>query len=208
MSKRIYIIDAGHGGINPATKKYVTPGKRSPIWSDGSVYYEGVGNREIAGKVGAKLKALGISFVYTVTPSEWEDVSLTTRVTRAKRAISSSNKPGVLISIHSNAAASPTAHGYEVFTSPGQNESDPLATILFNEYKALFPELRGRMDSRDGDPDREENFTIISSKAYASMLFETMFHSNEKECKMLMDSKVQDRIAQAIVNAIQKMEKV
>lgn len=208
MKKRIYIIDAGHGGINPATGQYVTPGKRSPKWSDGSVYYEGVGNRTIASKVGAKLKIAGISFVYTVMPSEWEDVGLTTRIKRAAAAIKLAKQPGVLISIHSNAASSPSAHGYEVFTSPGQDGSDPLATILYNEFKALFPSLTGRSNMQDGDPDKEELFTVISSKDFPSMLIETMFHTNEKECKMLMDPKVQDLIAQAIVNAIIKMEKV
>lgn len=207
MSKRIYIIDAGHGGINPATGQYVTPGKRSPKWSDGSVYYEGVGNRTIAQKVGAKLKAAGISFVYTVTPSEWQDVGLTARIDRAKKAISLANKPGVLISIHSNGAAVESAHGYEVFTSPGQTSSDALATILFNAFKAKFPELSGRSNLQDGDPDKEELFTVISSKAFPSMLLETMFHTNEKECRMLMDPIIQDRIATAIVNAITEMEK-
>jgi len=207
MSKRIYIIDAGHGAINPATGQYVTPGKRSPKWSDGSVYYEGVGNRSIAGKVGAKLKALGISFVYTVTPSEWDDVGLTLRVKRAAAAISLAKKPGVLISIHSNAASDQSANGYEIFTSPGQTDSDPLATILYNAFKAKFPELKGRSNLGDGDPDKEELFTVISSKSFPSMLIETMFHTNEKECRMLMDPTVQDRIAQAIVNAIIEMEK-
>lgn len=208
MSKRIYIIDPGHGDINPATGLYVTPGKRSPKWSDGSVYYEGVGNRKIAAKVGEKLKALGITFVYTVTPSEWQDVGLSTRVSRAAAAIKLAKKPGLLISIHSNAAAQESAHGYEVFTSPGQNESDPMATILFNEFKAAFPELTGRSMLQDGDPDKEELFTVISSKSFPSMLIETMFHTNEKECRMLMDPKVQDRIATAIVNAIQKIDKL
>ncbi|MCX8482123.1 MAG: N-acetylmuramoyl-L-alanine amidase [Crocinitomicaceae bacterium] len=208
MSKRIYIIDPGHGGINPATGLYVTAGKRSPKWSDGSVYYEGVGNRTIASKVGEKLKMLGISFVYTVTPSEWEDIGLTTRVNRAATAVKLAKKPGVLISIHSNAAAQESAHGFEVFTTPGQTESDPMATILFNEFKALFPELSGRSNLQDGDPDKEELFTVISSKSFPSMLIETMFHTNQKECKMLMDPIVQNRIAQAIVNAIQKIDKL
>jgi len=208
MSKRIYIIDPGHGALDPATGLYVTPGKRSPKWSDGSVYYEGVGNRSIAAKVGEKLKALGISFVYTVTPSEWQDIALSTRVSRAKAAIDLAKKSGVLISIHSNAAAQESAHGFEVFTSPGQTESDPMATILFNEFKAVFPELSGRSNLQDGDPDKEELFTVISSKSFPSMLIETMFHTNEKECRMLMDPKVQDRIATAIVNAIQKIDKL
>jgi N-acetylmuramoyl-L-alanine amidase len=39
------ILDAGHGGIIDGV--YQTHGKRSPIWEDGSQYFEGVGNRQI-----------------------------------------------------------------------------------------------------------------------------------------------------------------
>ena len=33
------ILDAGHGGM--INGKYQTKGKRSPVWEDGSVLYEG-----------------------------------------------------------------------------------------------------------------------------------------------------------------------
>ena len=204
MSKRTYILDPGHGGINPATGQYVTTGKRSPKWADGSVYYEGVGNRQIAELIGSKLKALNIDFAYTVTPSDWTDVSLSTRVHRANLLVA--KKECVLISIHSNAAASSQAHGFEVFTSPGQTNSDALATILYKEFGAAFPELKGRSAMQDGDPDKEELFTMIAGPKCPAMLIETMFHTNEKECKILMSDQGRIRIAQAIVNAIQKME--
>lgn len=206
MSKRVYILDPGHGGINPATGQYVTVGKRSPKWPDGSVYYEGVGNREIARLCGAKLKALGIDYVYTVTPTDWKDTSLSVRVARANAVFST--EPAVLISIHSNAAADSSAHGYEVFTSPGQTNSDKYATVLFQEFAEAFPELKGRANLQDGDPDKEELFTMIAGPKCPAMLIETMFHTNPKECKMLLDPKVQDRIAQAIVNAIIEFEKL
>ena len=42
----IVILDNGHGGIHPTTNQYVTAGKRSPKFDDGSVLYEGVNNRD------------------------------------------------------------------------------------------------------------------------------------------------------------------
>ena len=45
----IVILDAGHGGMIDG--EYQTAGKRSPIWDDGSQYFEGVGNREIVSKL-------------------------------------------------------------------------------------------------------------------------------------------------------------
>jgi len=205
-SKNIYILDPGHGGINPATGKYVTAGKKSPVWPDGSIFYEGVGNREIAARTGALLKAAGIDFCYTVTPSDWQDVSLTERCKRAD--LVQKKKPAVLISIHSNAGPNGDrkAHGFEVFTSPGQTGSDQIASIFFNEMKTAFPELTGRPMMGDGDPDKEEKFTMICRPKCRAILIESMFYTNQVECKMLMDPKVQDRIAQVILKTIKKVE--
>ena len=62
----IWLLDAGHGGINPSTGEYVTPGKRSPVWQKGllnmSQYYEGVGNRQIVDKIAAALDILKIPY--------------------------------------------------------------------------------------------------------------------------------------------------
>lgn len=204
MSKNTYILDPGHGAISPLTGQYVTPGKRSQKWGDGSVYYEGVGNREIAKIVAEKLKALGIKYAFTVTPSEWEDVALSTRVSRANALISKT--PCVLISIHSNASANASANGFEVFTSPGQTLSDKYAELWFKNQSLTFTELKGRPDNSDMDKDKEERFTMIMSPKCPSFLVETMFHTNEKECKILMSPEGKERIANAIVKTIQQIE--
>lgn len=207
MSKNVYILDPGHGGINPSTGQYVTPGKRSPQWADGSIFYEGVGNRQIAEKVGALLKAAGIDFAYTVTPSEWQDVPLGDRCRRANM-VHAKRPTAVLISIHSNAGpkGDHTAHGFEVYTSPGQTASDALATIFFQMMKAEFPELTGRPNLGDGDTDKEEKFYMVCGSKCRAFLIESMFYTNEKECHMLMDQKVQARIANVIFRTIQKIE--
>ncbi len=204
MSKRTYIIDPGHGGINPATGQYVTAGKRSQKWSDGSVYYEGVGNREIAKLVGEQLKLKGIKFKYSVDPSNHLDISLTARASVAN------STPGnvVFISIHSNGVANPQANGYEVFTSPGQTKSDELATIWYQEMGKEFPDLKGRPDTTDGDPDKEAEFTVLTKTKCPAFLIETMFHTNEKECKILMSAEGKKRIANVIVRTIERIEKL
>ena len=63
----IVILDAGHGGMIDG--EYQTPGKRSPIWDDGSQYFEGVGNREIVSKLTDKLTEKGIE-VFNANPTE------------------------------------------------------------------------------------------------------------------------------------------
>ena len=51
MSNFIWLLDSGHGGLDPDTGEYVTPGKRSPVWDDGTQYFEGVGNRDIVKRI-------------------------------------------------------------------------------------------------------------------------------------------------------------
>ena len=61
------LLDAGHGGI--VNGNYVTPGKRSPKWSDLPQLFEGVQNREIVSLIKIKLTALGIKFTEFKKPS-------------------------------------------------------------------------------------------------------------------------------------------
>ena len=147
---------------------------------------------------------MGIEFAYTVVPSDFTDVSLSERVNRVN--LLNKQKKCVLISIHSNAAKDSSANGYEVFTSPGQTVSDPLATILFKEFSKLFKNLKGRTSFQDGDPDKEAKFTMVMGPACPSMLIETMFHTNETECKILMSEEGKEKIATAITNAIVEMD--
>jgi N-acetylmuramoyl-L-alanine amidase len=204
MSKYNYILDPGHGGVNPLTGVYVTPGKRSPIWLGGAVYYEGVGNRTIAKLVGSKLKQLGIDYCYTVTPDDWVDWPLKMRVKRADQA--HAQKASVLISIHSNGVSDSRANGYEVYTSIGNTASDKYASIWFEEFAKEFPMLKGRSSMVDGDVDKEAKFTIITDTRCPAILIESMFHSNYTECMMLMDPMIRERIADTIVRTIQQIE--
>lgn len=208
MSKHTYIIDPGHGGINPNTGKYTTSGKQSPVFADGSVYFEGVGNREIAKLVGDQLKALNIKYAYTVTPSEFADVSLTERQRRANAL--AKNTSCVLISIHSNAVGDGKtwrndAAGFEVFTSFGQTNSDKYAEIWFNEMKASFPELKARSDRSDGDHDKEARLAMVGF-SFPSFLIEMAFHTNQTEAALLRSASGKKRFADAIVRTIQKIE--
>ena len=63
INKKIILLDAGHGGFNE-DGLYVTPGKRSPIWADGSQYFEGVGNRLIRREIALMLEQKGIAYHY------------------------------------------------------------------------------------------------------------------------------------------------
>lgn len=198
----MWILDPGHGGVKDG--KYQTPGKRSPIWEDGSQYFEGVGNRKIAHEVGDALDDLGISYRYTVSPNNPEDVPLRERVEFANNL---NYKSKVFVSIHSDAFSKPSAHGWSVFTSPGRTKSDDVATRFFLEAKRVFPGERFRLDTEDGDPDKEANFYVLRKTTCPAILLENFFMTNPRECKeILMTEEGRKKIVKYIVNAIVHIE--
>lgn len=202
MSYFIHILDPGHGGLKDG--KYLTEGKRSKVWPDGSQYFEGVGNRIIAKYVEEELKQLHIDHDFTVTPEDPKDVPLRDRAIKANAW--HKNRPTIVWSIHSNGFSSESANGYEVWTSPGQTKSDFIADILFREIAKEFTELSPRTDKSDGDLDKEAKFYILTETDCRAVLLESMFHTNEKECKILMSDEGKRRIAKCIVRAILRVE--
>lgn len=204
MSHFIHILDPGHGGINPSTGKYVTDGKRSPVWPDGSQYFEGVGNRIIAKYVERWLQRLHIDYDFTVIPDDPRDTPLRERAIKANAW--HKQRPTIVWSIHSNGHSNQSANGYEVFTSPGQTKSDFIADILFREFAKEFKELRPRTDTSDGDLDKEAKFYILTETNCRAVLLESMFHTNPEECEILKSEEGKRRVAKAIVRAILRVE--
>ena len=200
---KVIIIDCGHGGIDPQTNKYVTPGKRSPIWENGQQYFEGAGNRIIGKTMGNGLKHLGWNVLYTVSPDDHSDIPLQIRVDISNEYFM--KFPNAFqVSIHSNGVSNPSAHGCEVFTSPGQTKSDPMATIFIQEFLKLFPGISVRSDKRDGDIDKEMNLAINRVKC-PSFLIESMFHTNFEECMILLSTEGKNRIANSLINTAERI---
>lgn len=182
------IIDAGHG--------YNTPGKRSPLWPDGSQLFEWEFNRDIAIRFQRDLSHQGIKSVILV--EEAIDIRLHTRVDRANRIVQ--DFPGsLLISIHGNAGG---GEGWEVWTSPGQTESDKLATKLFESAKYYLQGFKMRKDYSDGDPDKESKFTILAKTKCPAVLTENLFYDNERECKFMLSDYGRELIAKLHADGI------
>ena len=108
----------------------------------------------------------------------------------------------VFISIHCNSAASPSAAGYEVWTSPGDTPGDVLATCIYEQIAAEFPDRDGRADYSDGDPDKESRFYVLVHTDAPACLVEMAFISSDEEAALLSDAAWQDRYARAITKGI------
>jgi len=169
----LFLLDNGHGGV--INNVYQTPGKRSPIWDDGSQLFEGEFNRAIVNGLAELLHRHGIPYV-KIAPED-RDVSLAERVRRANVY---SSIPSLFVSIHANAGG---GSGCEFFTSPGQTKADEFADLFAESFKWEFPYDTLRADYSDGDADKEEHFYVLTKTSMPAILTENFFMDNEGECK-------------------------
>lgn len=206
MSKYTYILDPGHGGI--ISGKYVTTGKRSPKFDDGSQLFEGVNNRDIVNRLIKSMEEEGIKCVDIV--SSEQDVALSTRVERANSL--SKTKSCVYISIHSDANGDGVvwdkASGMSVYTSVGDTgKSDDFAELVINELQDNFKDsVKWRIESTDGDKDKEENFYVLKNTNCPAVLCELGFHTNKEEATKMLTAEWKNKIVLSIIYAIKKFE--
>lgn len=191
------ILDNGHGAN--------TPGKRSPIWLDGLQLFEWEFTRDVVKKISTGLLIHNIAS--TILVPEAIDVSLSVRCQRANK-IYSEHPDSFLISIHGNAGQRPNeGTGWEAWTSPGQTESDDIASIL---YASAIINLQGwkiRTDMSDGDMDKESKFTILTDTKCPAVLTENLFYDNEKDCRFMMSEDGRNTIAKLHIEGILKYVK-
>ncbi len=177
---QVVAIDAGHGG------------------DDGGAYGSYSKEKDIALKVSLLIAE---ELKPYVTPLLTRDndifLSLSTRPDLANAANASA-----FVSIHCNSFSDSNANGWEIFTTPGQNNSDKLATAIGIRYGATNPDLRKRFDESDGDLDKEANFTVIRGTNCPSCLVELGFISNKEEEILLNNPTFQIDAAHAIALGI------
>jgi N-acetylmuramoyl-L-alanine amidase len=120
----------------------------------------------------------------------------------ARPEIANTANSSAFVSIHCNSFSDPNANGWEIFTTPGQNNSDKLATNIGKQYGKANPDLHARFDESDGDLDKEANFAVIRGTNCPSCLLELGFISNKLEEITLNDSTWQANSAKAIAHGI------
>ena len=191
----IPIISNGHGGV--IAGKYQTPGKRSPLWPDGSILYEGEFNRAIKSRVIEMLSFEGIPYIDLVTTQA--DKMREARVRKAN-AHHYLHKNTFLIDIHSNAAPEHLkgkARGSEVFISHrASNNSHRLANFCTRYFRYHFPNERWR-------GIKIKNWDMVHKTHMPAILVECFFMDNKRECKTyLMTKEGRDKIAKWIFDII------
>lgn len=186
MSRTI-ILDTAHGAE--------VAGKRSP---EGN-HREYKWSRERLANIAAGLTKKGVTVKWSHIGDN--EPGLTNRVAAMNKIAG----PAFVFSLHNNAAGSGAtwlnATGVEIWTCKGQTESDKHATTIFNKLKKDFPHLVFRSDMRDGDPDKEENFTVLMSK-HPSVLLEWLFQDSKQDVAMLSDSAVNRKLEEVLIEVL------
>lgn len=108
----------------------------------------------------------------------------------------------VVVSLHCNAAANPSAQGIEVWTWPGQSEADILADWVLAKMGRMRSRLGPvRKDMADGDGDKEARFAVLGCKAPA-VLVEMGFISHPATEAEFRKPEVLEQIASNLCDAI------
>ena len=203
-SNYLWILDNGHGGIIDGV--YQTSGKRSPVWPDGQILYEGEFNRAIVDRLVKLCESNGIDHVNLVDTQQ--DVPLSDRTSKANQIAKSSDKPCIYVSIHANGFSEEQANGWSVYTSIGETKSDKIATVLFEKAAREFKGEYMRSDKySDGDVDKEANFWVLAHTTMPAILSENFFMTNSDNChKYLLSEDGRDRVAKIHFEMIQQIE--
>lgn len=181
------MVDAGHGGsdagaIGPAG------GREADV------------NLAVSTSLKGKLEALGAEVRMTRTtdsnvayPGASQREELEARV-----ALANSWPAEVFVSVHSNSATNPAAHGTETYHSRNASQAS----------KDLARAVHQEMVPATGFRDRgvkEAGFYVITHTRMPAILVETGFISNAVEEQHMLNPEVQERMAAAISKGVEKV---
>ena len=190
--KILWILDNGHG--------MDTPGKRSPMLTDGRQLLEYRFNREVVDQMLLLLEVKSLKS-FQLVPEE-EDVPLSTRVSRANQLFKTNIC--VLVAVHSNAYGDgvrfTVPRGIESYYYHSSEAGRKIAEV-FQENLVQVTGWRDRGVKR-GD------FQIIRETLMPAILTEVGFYTNREQLEYLLDPDWRMRIAEAHVEAITEIEEI
>ena len=173
LTGHIICVDPGHGGYDPGAVGYVV---------------EKNINLQVALKLARLLEADGATVVLTRDGDYY--VSLYDRVRIANNAGCE-----IFVSIHSNAARSSAARGFEVYHYPGSYWGHRLASLVYNEVLDLVP-INGR-------GVKTAHYYVLRHTVMPAILIELGFVTNYYDAMLLANEESQWSYALGILYGIQ-----
>ncbi len=198
-SRFLWCLDNGHGRLQP--------GKRSPVWEDGSQLLEWEFNRNIVKFIIQGLKEQGIPY-FEVVPETEVDAFLAERVRRANEKIPNGEMSKIYVSIHGNAAKEEKVTGFETWFHKNSTSGKRIASVF---HRHLINTLeKENYSSKDRGirciSPAHKGFYVLHHTAMPAILTENGFYSNREECRWMLNPESQRAIAAAHVSAILEIE--
>lgn len=193
MKRKLLILDFGHS--------WLTFGKRTPFFLDGSFMHEWEFNNAVGMKLYKELLNSNID-VFITSTYKFNDISLLERTNRANREILKYGKENcLLVSLHANAFQDNwnEAGGMSTFSYPN-NEEDYKINQLFNTEMAKTMK-KYKIRNRGA---KQENFHIIREVICPAILIEHAFMTNKREAKLLLKDKFRTDCAKTLCNTVLK----
>lgn len=194
VTNKTIILDAGHGGIDPGA-----------LTKDKDTAEKDV-NLAITIKISELLESSGALVMLTREDdsSLYQEASGKTirqkyneNLKNRKKIINESNAD-MFVSIHLNAFEQSKYYGAQTFYPEGKEESVQLSKYIQEELKRVVD----KTNNREIKP--RDDIYLLKENEIPSVLIECGFLSNEKEAKLLVDEKYQEKIAWSIYVGIQK----
>lgn len=178
MKTPLIILDPGHGGHDPGAVGPTGLRESDVVLGDALMLADELAKRGL-----------------DVKTTRDEDVFLELD---ERAEFANARDAALFLSLHANSYSDTAAHGFEVFTSPGNTGADPLATALFDSYEMEFPDRAARKNLSDGDPDKEARFAVLIQTRMPAALFELEFISNPDGERWLADKDARRRRVRAL----------
>ncbi len=183
LSGRTITLDAGHGGSD-----------------NGAIGPTGVTEKGVTLAVALKVERLLAGQGAQVIMTRRTDIDVASpyasNTQELQARVDYGNGADIFISIHCNAFSNPQSNGVESFYSSVNSDSYRLAALL-NEELLRYGGLNNR-------GVKTANFYVIKHSTCPSSLIELGFVTNPNEERLLASEDYQERLAQAIVAAINR----
>ena len=180
----VIALDPGHGGDDP-----------------GALGPNGLKESEMSLDVVLRIRDLleltDRRFKLCLTREGDEYISLSRRA-----EIANTINADLFVSYHFNWSDNPNVRGWEVFTTKGNTDADEMADALAEMQETVFPNQRVRSDFKDGDVDKEANFSVLRNTKCPAVLVEGEFISSPQGEDFIKSKVNRQKMAYAVACAI------
>jgi len=177
LSKKIIVVDAGHGGRDPGA-------------FSGNVKEKTI-NLGIALKLQTFLEQGGATVLVTRIDDEHLNEKKSRDMAR-RRVIANSSKADIFVSIHQNSYDDPKVHGAQVFFFNESDNSKKLA-VHIQDHLREFVDPGNKLQAKSN-----KNYFVLKQTVMPAVLVECGFLTNYSERCKLQKEDYQEKIAWAI----------